>query len=325
MVLPAVTAGLSLASGVAGLLGGRAKNRQAQRIYQEQQRLGKRQEGFADDLNSIIGDLLKQNPNMTDAYGYGTTYDPVTGEWRSTVDPMSQQIQGASDQEELARYTVDQEMRRAGLQDSEALRGRAAVEAGTEMDALAAARSGVNRLDVDQIAGIMGADRTRAINAGYDDAMRAANAVSLRTGGDGTQAFQALARNRANDIARLGNPMLDAISFTDNINQNRDAAAMGRFGQFMGEGRDFYDAGFGPSDRFDKAFDRQTIARNLFTQNKQLGMAGKETAAGITANQAAGMQRAGQQRLGGTDYALGSKFIGGLNNVVGGLFPGKKG
>jgi hypothetical protein len=177
------------------------------------------------------------------------------------------------------------------------------------MDSIGAMRRGVNQLDPNQIANMIATERAGAVNAGYDEVQRGLNTVSLRTGNDGSAVAQALARNRAADIARTrGNPMLEAIGFTDDINSRRMGDAVGRYGNFASMGGNFINNGFGMTDRYGTAMDRTAQQQQLDLSRRQLGIAGAGAGANIINSAAAGLRGADTARREGSNPNL----LGGL-------------
>lgn len=308
---------VSIGSAIAGLFGGNNRNKLNERMYAEQQRLAQGQTGQADQINNFVQQLMSMQMGTNDGRGGSSRYNPITGQWETTLGSTEQALQGANDQEALARDTIDQFIRRQGMVDAERLRGRAGVEADTEMDAIGAMRRGVNQLDPNMVANMIATDRQGAVNAGYDEVQRGLNTVGLRTGNDGSAVAQALARNRAADIARTrGSPMLEAIGFTDGINQQRMDSAVGRYGGFAGMGGNFINNQFGMTDRFGTAQDRTAQQQGLDLQRRQLGIAGAGAGAQILNNAAAGLRGGDAARKEGSNPNLVGGLLGSVADLI---------
>ena len=313
----AIQAGLGLASGISGLLGGNKQNRQNEEMYTKQLELAKQQGASADQLSQMAQALMSQGSALGDGRGGGVAYNPTTGRWEPTLNQTEQTLQGANDAEALARDTIDQNIRRQGLVDSERLRGRASVETDAELAAIGEQRRGIGMLDPSMIADMIAGERAGAVNAGYDDVQEGLNRMSVRTGGDGSAVAAALARNRSNDIMQTrGNPMLDALGFTESFNSGRRNETMDRFNTFNNSARSINDAGFGMTDRFGTAQDRATQQQAFDLQ--KTGTAGNLAAgsAGIIGNSARNLMTAGQARQANRVDPLG-QFLSGASNLAG--------
>lgn len=278
---------LSGASTLAGLIGGSSKNKQARADADANARITQEQLALSRLISDAASRLNAQGNNVTDMYGGGARYNPATGSWEYDLGAVPEAIQDASDAEELSRYTFDQGLRREGLIDSEAARRAASGQASTELDRYNQQQRGIGQVDPSQIAAQLRASRLRATNAGFDDAMKAAGTMSLRTGSAAGDVFASLGRARANNIATtMGNPELDALSFAEGINTGRQGNTLNSYNLFDTKGRDFHDAGYDRSTRANEGME------NLFrTKGMELDKFGATT--GALGGAVAGMGSAG--------------------------------
>lgn len=322
MVAPlvAISAGAGLLGGIAGLFGGNKKNAQAAEDRARQAALTNEQLALIEQIKQLTNAQNAQSTNVGDAYGGGTRYNPATGRWEASLGPVQQALQGASDEEELARGTYDQALRRFGLGQADALRQGAAGQADTALRQYNLFDQGVGAVDPASIASQLRIDRTKAVNAGYDDAMKAAGTMSLRTGTAAGDTFSNLARSRANSIAQtMGSPDIEAMSMAEGINNSRRGNLLNGYGLFSNQGSNFYDATFAPSSYAREAKDDafKSLGLDLEKFNSTTGALGAATAG--LGNAAAGGRAADAARMQGTDYNLWAKLFSGVGSMAGGL------
>lgn len=280
------------------------------------------QQGYASDssaqddyLAQLAQSLGSQGSGYTDAFGGGTAYDPVSGTWKSTLNPQEQAVQGASYQEELARNTADQARRRTGLIDAERMRQQASGESDTALRDLGNFKAGVGRVDPQSLASTMRLNRTGAVNAGYDDAARAASTIGLRSGVSAGDALSTIARNRTKDIATtLGDPETEAMQLADQTNTTRQGNLGSLYNMFNGKANNVYDASFSPSTYDATATDNNLKAQTLdLNKYDTAGSLAGASATGYNAT-AAGLRAADTAKNGGTNYNINSQFLQGLGN-----------
>lgn len=313
-----LTLGASVIGAIKGNKADKAKNKRASQQMRDEKDYARQQI----DLSRYIADYAKQAGNMNgeinDIYGGRTWFNPVTGKYETTLGAEQRGIQAQSDIEEADRYGLDQSIRRAGLTDFETMRDRSAGEATTALDDIRNFKRGVGTLDAGRVGSQLRADRTGAINAGYDDAERAAQTMQLRTGSSAVgDALTALARDRVRAQSAIGSPELEGIEFAEGVNQNRENNLMQRYGTFGNEGRQFYDAAFSPAGYNTEALGRLGDLQKFDLSKLDLAMGGYGQAAGTIGNAATG-QRAG---FAGTEanriHAPGAKLWQGIGAVIG--------
>ena len=292
MVAPlmAIGAGLGGAASLAGILGDRKTNKLSKAALEEQKKITAKQSGIADYLGQLARQAAGTSSDIYDPSGGYTRYNPATGKYEYALGKDQTGIQEASYGEELLRNTQDQALRRRGLNDFERMRGRSSDRADRALLDIDAARRGVGRIDPAAVAGTLTADRTRQLNAGYDDAERAARTLQLRTGsGSLTDSLAGLARDRVRAQAGIGNPQLEALQFAEGMNQGRDQQAYGVYNQFGNEARNFYDAQFAPSQY--EQLGRENLQKQMdFDMSKlDLAMGGAAQAGNVMAGAQQGL------------------------------------
>lgn len=287
----------TLAMDVAGLWAGhkaaKAAKKMAKNEYKAQKGYADKQSGIADYISQLARQAATQSSDVYDPSGGYTRFNPATGKYEYALGAEQQGIQGASYEEELLRNTVDQQMRRTGLTDFERMRQRSSGRADAALADIDAARRGIGMVDPNAVAGQLLTSRTGQLNAGYDDAERAARTMQLRTGSSAVgDALTALARDRVRAQSSVGTPGLEGLEFAEGINQGRNQQNYGRYGAFGDEARGFYDAQFNPSGY--EALGRENLGKQMeFDLSKlDLGMGGGAKAAGVINNAALGRQAA---------------------------------
>ena len=282
-----------LAAVGAGFFGDKKTNKIAKKEYKDQKKLTEKQTGIADYISQLARQAATTNSDIYDPSGGYTRFNPATGRYEYALGAEQQGIQGASYAEELARNTQDQALRRTGLQDFERMRQRSSDRADRSLLDIDAARRGVGMVDPNALAGTMLADRTRQLNAGYDDAERAARTMQLRTGSSAVgDALSSLARDRVRAQATVGNPQLEALQAAQELNAPRTQQNYDAYNLFGTEGRNFYDAQFAPSQY--EQLGRENLGKQMdFDISKlDLGIQGSANAGQTVANAARGQQGA---------------------------------
>jgi hypothetical protein len=286
----------SIVGAVSGLVSSKKTNKLTAAQLAEQKRMNDKQIEIADYIQSLSKDLMARGSTQVDPYGGTTKYDPATGTYTSSLGAVPKRIQDASDEEEFLRYTADQAMRRKGLADFEDIRGTAAGDASTAFNDMSDFRRGIGAVDPASLAARMRVSRERAVNAGYDDAERAAQTLQTRTGssaiGDG---LNRLARDRVRAQAEIGDPEIEALQLADNLNTNRFNTIASRYTAMADRGQNFYDAGFGPAN-YSAIADAKIGDQMKFDLSKyDLAQGGSGTAGATIGNAAAGLRQANQQ------------------------------
>lgn len=316
MAAGAFSAGASLLGAGLGFLGDRKQNKLVKKQLKEQKRLNDRQIDISRYIEEYARKAGGLNGDIEDAFGGFVRYNPVTKKYELNLNPQERAVQEASYGEELDRMTKDQDIRRRGLTDFERLRGRSSNEADIALQDMQAFKRGVGRVDPGAVGGQLRADRTRAINAGYDDAERAAQTLQLRTGSSAVgDALASLARDRVRAQAQIGSPELEGLEFAEGINTSRQDQLAGLYGMFGDEARGFYDAAFTPSTYGDAALARLQDRQKFDLSKLDLAMGGSGEAASTIGNAAAGLRQANlgynQSRI----HAPGAKLVGALGNL----------
>lgn len=285
-----------LVGSVAGLLSSKKTNKLSKQQLAEQKRLTDQQIKISDYIQQLSKELMARGSTQVDPYGGTTAYDPVTGTYRSTLGAVPAEIQAASDKEELARNTLDQEIRRRGLTDAEGIRSGAAREADTALLDLNDFRRGIGAVDPTALAARMRLDRQGAVNAGFDDAERAAQTLQTRTGsGALSDALARIARDRVRAQAEVGNPEVEALTLAEQLNTNRLNNIGSRYTQFADRGSNFYDAPYAPAPYAGIA-DAKIGDQMKFDLSKfDIAQGGSGTAAAGIGIAAAGLRQANQQ------------------------------
>lgn len=302
--------------GVTGFLADRKQNKLAKKQYKLEKAMSDRQIQLSRYIEQLSRELMRKDFSFDDTFGGGVKFNPVTGKYEASLAPEKRAIQEASFAEELDRMIQDQSIRRVGLNDFERMRQRSSNRADRALGDIDAARLGVNRVDPDAISGTLRADRTRYVNAGYDDAAKAATTLQLRTGSSAVgDALNDIARDRVRANAEIGSPDLEGLEFAESINQGREASDFNEYNVFGNEGRSFYDAGFTPT-----AYDAEAVANlkdlmKLDMSKYDLAMGGTGSAASTVGDAASTLRGAwtgyNQNRI----HAPTSKLITGLNNA----------
>lgn len=278
---------------VSGLISSKKTNKLNKAQLAEQKRLTDQQIKISDYIQSLSKDLMARGSTQVDPYGGTSGYDPVTGTYRTTLGEVPQNIQNASDAEEFLRYTADQALRRQGLRDNEAIRSGAFLDSQTAMQEMADFRRGVGAVDPTALGNRLRTNRVAQVNAGYDDAQRAAQTLQLRTGSSAVgDAIADLARRRVAAQANVGDPELEAMQFAEQINTNRYNTIGERYNSMADRGQNFYDTGFGSANYAALADAKNTDAMKFDLSKYDVAQGGSGVAAQTMGNAAAGLRQA---------------------------------
>lgn len=307
---------LGVGSAISGLIGGKKKNKQAKQDYALQKQLTDKQVEYGDYIQSLSKDLQSRNFNLADPSGGTSGFDPVSNTYKTTLGPQQRQIQDASYNEELARNTIDQAIRRQGMQDVEGRRQFASGDANAARTNLLDFQSGIGQVDGTQIGNQLRTDREAAINAGYDDAARAATTLGLRTGSSSVEsALRGIARSRAQDRLQIGSPSIEGMQIAEGINRNRLNDRGSMYGLFTNQANQIVDSGFNPSSYDAEGRAIAQDQQKIDLSKAEIGMGGTGAAAAAVGNAASGIRQGAQQRQNNTNYNLFGDFLGALGSA----------
>lgn len=320
----------SIGASILGNRSDKAKNKRAAEELKLQKDLANQQIDLSKYIQGLSTQLMGQGSGLADPYGGTTTYNPITKRWETTMGEIPRALQGASDAEEAQRLTVDQAMRRRALQEMEGRRAAAGGEATTAMGDIARFKQGIGRIDPAQLAATMRLDRQGAVNAGYDDAERAATKLQLRTGSSAVgDALSALARDRVRAQAEIGNPEVEALQIAEGINTGRSGNLAGLYDLFSSNANNVYDASFTPAPYAEIAAARGQDAQKLDLSRYEVGMGGSGTAAAGIGSAAAGLRQGYQLSEANRIHAPNAAMLRGIGanadsfaKKIASLFPG---
>lgn len=279
---------MGLLGSIVGLVSGLKSDKKTNKLNKEELALQRDLANRQIDVSKYIEELSKQivgrNYNFADPYGGGVSFDPATQTYKTTLNPAEKAIQDTS-------YQLQQRQQQAGLEglnDYEKLRKQSVGETGTALANALAFRRGVGRADEGRIASQLRADRTGAVNAGYDDAARAAQTLQLRTGNASLgDALSALARDRARAVnTTVGSPEIEAMQLADQTNQAREEQLYKQYGLFGDEARGILTPQASPYA--DKAYNQYADAQKFDLSKYDLGLGGSSNAAATIGNAATG-------------------------------------
>jgi hypothetical protein len=280
---------------VSGLISSKKTNKLNKAQLAEQKRLTDQQIKISDYINSLSQDLMAKGSTQVDPYGGTTGYDPVTGTYKSTMGAVPGQIQGASDAEEFARYVSDQALRRQGLAESDKIRHTAYLDSDAAMQEMQDFRRGIGKLDPTALASRMRLNREQQVNAGYDDAERAAQTLQLRTGSSAVgDALGRLARDRVRAQLEIGDPETEALQLAEQVNSNRFNTIASRYTSMADRGSNFYDAAFGPAQYAGIADAKTADAMKFDLSKYDVAQGGSGIAAQGIGQAASGLRSANQ-------------------------------
>lgn len=314
--------------GIAGLKSDKKKNKRASEELALERSLANQQIDISKYIQDLSKQVVSRGSGITDPYsGQTSGYDPVTGTYKGALSEGQRAVQGASDQEELARNTVDQEMRRRALQDAEKNRQLASGQVGPALTDLNLFKQGVGAVNPEQIASSLRLSRTGAVNAGYDDAARSASMLGARTGSSAVaDALAGLGARRAQTIAQTaGTPDVEGLQTADEINKSRLGQKVGLYDLFNTNANKVYDSPFTPSTAGNDAYTKALQGQQLDLTRFSTAMGGSGTAAAGIGSAAATDRGAYGITEGNRVAAPTGKFIGALGNNLDSLFGGNQG
>lgn len=107
--LGAIAAGISAATAVGGTVIGsqnaQQSNNTQRQIANNTQQNAQNQQQYQAALNALA--LQRSTASQTDGMGNTMSYDPATNSWKTTLSPVGQQLQTASNQAAVSRDTTD--------------------------------------------------------------------------------------------------------------------------------------------------------------------------------------------------------------------------
>lgn len=310
-------AGLSILGAGAGLLSDKKKNKRAKEELALQKQLADQQIDISKYIQSLSQQLMARGDNIVDPYGGTTKYNPATGAWESVLGPEQKALQGASDKEELTRLVADQAMRRQGLIDVERQRGRASGAADAALDDVMNAKRGIGLVDPNALGSQLRLDRTTAVNAGFDDAERAARTLQTRTGSSAVgDALRRIAVDRVRAQAQIGSPEVEGLQIAEGINTGRQGDMRDLYDMFSSKAGNVYDTSFTPAPYAAMANAQASDALKTNLAKYEIGMGGSGTAAAGIGSAAAGIRNAYATSEASRIHAPMAKFIGALGGVA---------
>lgn len=314
--------------GVSGLFSDKKKNKRAKEQNAIAQQLANQQVDISKYIQGLSQELMGRGTSITMPDGSVVGYDAASGTYRAPLSAADRGLQDASNAEELKRLTVDQDMRRGAIQDAEGRRQRAGTEADTAMRDLSLFKQGVGKVDPDTIVSALRSSRTGAVNAGFDDAAKAASMLGARTGSSSiSDALSAIGRNRSKAIMETaGTPEVEGLGYADELNKSRLGEKMGLYSRFSDDANKFYDASFAPSDAEDQSYARAIGAQQLDLSKYNTAMGGSGTAAagiGSAANTSrSGYLASEANRVSNPTGRFASGLDDALGSTIGKLFGG---
>jgi hypothetical protein len=315
-ILGAIGAGLGIASTVSGFFADKKTNKLNKKQFELQEKLANKQISYSDYIMELSKAVMEDGYSIDNS---GVVRDEK-GNFVLSMEPQDQAIQNASDQEELKRYTVDQEMRRRGLQDVDRRRNIASGEADTALRDLNSFKAGVGQIDPTQLGNQIALQRMSQVNAGFDDAENAAAKLQLRTGSSAVgDAIANLGRERTRAMSQIGDPALEGLMAAEDINNSRFQNKAGTYDLFTTQANQVYDAGFGPSDKADKLYQKGVDARNFELGKNEVAMGGAAGAAAGVGSAAAGQRQGFGQFMQNRISDPFGNFLSGLSGAVSGL------
>lgn len=307
---------LNLLGGLFGLGADKAKNKRADAELAIQRDLANQQIDLSRYIQGLSEQLMARGSTQVDPYGGTTGYDAATGTYRSTLGAIPAELQALSDAEERARLTTDQATRRAGILDSEMLRRQAVDQSSATNTDINNFRQGIGRVDPSAIAAQLRTDRTRAVNAGYDDAARAAQTMQVRTGNSAIgSALERLARDRVRAQSEIGSAEVEGLQLADQLNSARLGDKMSAYDSFTNQGRSYLDAGFTPAP-YAAAADAKTADAMKFDLSKyEVAQGGSSNAAATLGSAGAGLRQGYAATEANRVHAPTAQFLAGLSNL----------
>lgn len=305
----------SIIGAIGGLSADKKKNAQTQQQLDLERQLANQQVDISQYIQGLSKDVVGRGSGITDPYsGQTVGYDPASNTYQAPLTGLQQQGQTASDQEALARNTVDQEMRRTALQDAEKNRQMASGQVGNSINDINLFKQGVGAVDPASIASDLRLSRTGAVNAGYDDAARSASMLQARTGSSAVaDALAGLGKQRANAIATtMGAPNTEALGMADDLNKSRLSQKVGLYDLFNTNANKVYDSGFTPSTAANDAYTKALQGEQLDLSRYNTAMGGSGTAAAGIGSAANGSQAAFNSAMANTVQNPFGRFAAGV-------------
>jgi hypothetical protein len=293
MGIDPLSTGLSLAGTIASLLGSNKQYKLSKEALAQQKVLTDRQVELSKYIQGLSTDLMSRGSTQVDPYGGAVGYDPATKTYKATLGGTQAGLQDLSDAEEAQRLGIDQTMRRSAVLDTERNRQLAGGEERRALDELGRFRQGIGAVDAGKLASQIRVNREAAINAGYDDAERAAQTLALRTGSSAAgDALTSLARDRLRARAAVGDPELDALTTAQSINTQRQGDIVGQYGAFADRGLQVPQAAFAPAPYAAEAAAKNADQMKFDLSKYDVAQGGSGTAASTIGSAAAGLRAA---------------------------------
>jgi hypothetical protein len=306
-----------LISGGLGLIADKKKNKRAKEQFALDKKLADQQIDISKYIQDLSKQLMARGSNMEDPYGGTSGYDAATGTYKTTLGGAQKGLQETSDAEEAARLTLDQAIRRGGLADFEKIRGGAVNQASSMLDQLTNFDRGIGQVDAGGLASRMRLDRQGAVNAGYDDAARAAQTLQTRTGSSAVgDALNKLAVDRVRAQAQIGDPEVEALQLAEGINQGRKTNLLEGYGQMADRGQSFYDAAFNPAPYAGIADAKNADMMKFDLSKFDIAQGGSGTAAAGIGNAAAGLRQGYNISEANRIHAPTAKFVSGADKAL---------
>lgn len=230
----AITGGASIISGILG-------NSAQKRAAQDQQANNNAQLAIMREQMDMARELQKQGlATQVDANGNMTFYDKATNTWKTVLSPTQQKIQDLSDGEKINQLQIDAPVSRAEKLTQAIARQKMGGNA--DMARLGNVDAMRGKYDGNAIGAVLGTDRERAINEGFDKTRADLATQALRSGASGFGSLAgALSKQRAQAIAQTrGSPIIEGIEKAAGLNSNaiNDSTSNydSLFNQFTGGG-----------------------------------------------------------------------------------------
>lgn len=226
----AVQTGASLLSALSG-------NKAKKRARAEQQAAEARQVALQQQQLELAQEAQRLGlATQVDAQGNMSIYDKATNTWKVILSPQQQQLQDASNAEQLAGYgdlttARNQEATQAGIR-------------GQERDTAGAIRSQINSQvagggqDSSRLASALRLSRENALSSGFDSAQRGIATQAVRSGATGfNAAASALGRARAQAAAStMGVPEIEGLQLAESLNADKMAGLSSGYNLFASRG-----------------------------------------------------------------------------------------
>lgn len=249
MVLPLVAAAPIIGGAIAGIgsIGAALIGNSTQKKALKLQAQESARQGIIDEKQLALTERMIEIGLATqiDAQGNITTYDEATNTWKVVPSEVQQQILNSTNDEVLRQLAVDAPLARGELLRESGRRAREGGVADGMLEDVKDNLKGVGQRKEGNIAGLLRSSRERAVNQGFDEIGANVATQALRSGSDGAGAAASLAKARAQAIAQtMGNPELEAMGITDDLNSNRTASTMNNYGAMAGRAANI--GGFSP-------------------------------------------------------------------------------